>query len=100
MTHIAPPDADGNIINEPVLQEGQLTLHPNPNPNPNPKPNPNPNPNPPGVMGSDSPWRFFSLPNAWSAGFIPQSEIINWGGRNGVWVLMDRHRRLTLTPNP
>jgi len=51
-------------------------------------------------MGSDSPWRFFSLPNAWSAGFIPQSEIIDWGGRNGVWVLMDRHRRLTLTPNP
>ena len=41
-------------------------------------------------MGSDSPWRFFSLPNAWSAGFIPQSEIIDWGGRNGVWVLMDR----------
>ena len=43
-------------------------------------------------MGSDLSWRFFSLPNAWSAGFVPQSEIIDWGGRNGVWVLMDRHR--------
>ena len=62
----------------------------NPNPNPNPRPSPNPNPNFPGVMGSDSPWRFFSLPNAWSAGFIPQSEIIDWGDRNGKWVLMDR----------
>ena len=43
-----------------------------------------------GVMGNDKRWRFFSLPNAWSAGFIPQSEIINWGGRNAKWVLMDR----------
>ena len=54
-------------------------------------------------MGSDSPWRFFSLPNAWSAGFIPQTEIIDWGGRNGVWVLMDRHRApnsSSLNPNP
>ena len=51
-------------------------------------------------MGSDHPWRFFSLPNAWSAGFIPQSEIIDWGGRNGVWVLMDRCRALTLTLAP
>eukprot|EP00964_Phaeocystis_antarctica_P104038 scaffold69234_cov41-Phaeocystis_antarctica.AAC.1 len=39
-----------------------------------------------GVMGNDiNQWRFFSLPNAWSAGFIPQSDIIDWGGRNGVW---------------
>jgi hypothetical protein len=52
------------------------------------------------VMGSDSPWRFFSLPNAWSAGFIPQSEIIDWGGRNGVWVLMDRRRRAPTTIGP
>ena len=43
-----------------------------------------------GVMGNDYRWRFFSLPNAWSAGFIPQSEIIDWGGRNAKWVLMDR----------
>jgi len=43
-----------------------------------------------GVMGNDGRWRSFSLPNAWSAGFIPQSEIIDWGGRNGKWVLMDR----------
>ena len=42
-----------------------------------------------GVMGNDYRWRFFSLPNAWSAGFVPQSEIIDWGGRNGKWVLMD-----------
>ena len=34
MTHIAPPDADGKIIDEPVLQEGQLTLHRNPHPSP------------------------------------------------------------------
>ena len=26
----------------------------------------------------------------WSAGFIPQSEIIDWGGRNAKWVLTDR----------
>jgi hypothetical protein len=55
-------------------------------------------------MGSDLSWRFFSLPNAWSAGFVPQSEIIDWGGRNGVWVLMDRHRAPDLiepsNPNP
>ena len=51
-------------------------------------------------MGGDSNPVFFSLPNAWSAGFIPQSEIIDWGGRNGVWVLMDRCRALTLTLTP
>ena len=43
-----------------------------------------------GVMGNDYRWRFFSLPNAWSAGFVPQSEIIDWRGHNAKWVLMDR----------
>ena len=46
VTHIAPPDAEGKIINEPVLQVGQLTLHPNPNPDPSPNPYPYPNPDP------------------------------------------------------
>ena len=28
VTHIAPPDADGNIIDEPLLQEGVIGIPP------------------------------------------------------------------------
>ena len=43
-----------------------------------------------GVMSfSSQGWKFFSLPSAYALGFIPPDELIDWGGRNGKWVLHD-----------
>ena len=32
-------------------------------------------------------WKFFSLPNAYAAGFILPDELIDWDGRNGKWAV-------------